>query len=164
VRVQLLLDVLVLYYSLGPDGIGTGTAVVLPPFALLHKVCAANELHTQCVAVRLGVTDRREEMLRLAGEVRLVRPAVQVRVSARSDHVRVPRPVMEDVIPTYKMRGPFHSELTPPRDFRGGLLNSCERRRVYASRAGWYQVCSASIMSLTLVGSALHRGGSTASV
>jgi hypothetical protein len=147
VRVQLLLDVLVLYYSLGPDGIGTGTAVVLPPFALLHKVCAANELHTQCVAVRLGVTDRREEML-----------------SARSDHVRVPRPVMEDVIPTYKMRGPFHSELTPPRDFRGGLLNSCERRRVYASRAGWYQVCSASIMSLTLVGSALHRGGSTASV
>lgn len=68
-------------YSLGPDGIGSGTSVVLPPFALLHKVRAANELDTECVAVRLGVTDRREEVLRLASEVRLIRPAV--RVSAR---------------------------------------------------------------------------------
>lgn len=32
----------------------------------------------------------------------------------------------------------------------GGLLNSSDKRRVYASREGWYQLCSASIKSLTL--------------
>ena len=79
---------------LWPDGVGARPALILPLLPLLHEVRSTHELHTQSVAVVLGVLDRCGEVLGLTNEVGLVcTAAILARFRASFTDERLRRPL-----------------------------------------------------------------------